>query len=143
MKGVQVHIQLVWHHLREKGVRPFIQWKRPDLKPNHVYDWLIFAQKYIHMTFSNECIFSHVRSFHRKYYYSNHEHIYLSPYQVQSMLQAKGRKIMVWKCITFFGPGNLSWITVILNSDLYLDILLQYILSSFNWHSMDLTISIF
>jgi len=45
--------------------------------------------------------------------------------------------MMVWGCITFFGPGDLSRITGTLNSDLYLDALQEYVLSSFDWYNMN------
>ena len=51
--------------------------------------------------------------------------------------------MMILGCITFFGPGDLSRIHGTLNSDLYLDVLKDYISSSFAWYGMDPATSIF
>jgi hypothetical protein len=59
------------------------------------------------------------------------------------MQQGGGGKMMVWGCITFFGPGDLSRIHGTLNSDLYLDVLKDYVCSSFAWYAMDPATSIF
>jgi hypothetical protein len=59
------------------------------------------------------------------------------------MQQGGGGKMMIWGCITFFGPGDLSRINGTLNSDFYLDILQDYVLGSFAWYRMDPATSIF
>jgi transposase len=80
--GVQVHVQTVRRNLREKGVKAYVQQKRPDIKPNHIQDRLAFAREHINWTvddwkrvmFSDESMISRVGSFGRTYYYSDHEH---------------------------------------------------------------------
>jgi transposase len=149
--GVQVHARTVKRNLQQQGVKAYVQQRRPELKPNHVRDRLAFARAHIHWTvddwkrvmFTDESVFSRVGSFGRKYYYSSHEHKRLSPHQVRSTPQAGGGKMMVWGCITFFGPGDLSRIKGTLNSELYLEALNDYVLGSFAWYGMDSATSIF
>ena len=50
---------------------------------------------------------------------------------------------MVWGCITFYGPGDLSRIHGTLNSEFFLTFLNDYVLNSFTWNGMDPAESIF
>jgi transposase len=69
--GVQVHVQTVRRNLREKGIKPYVQQKRPDLKANHVQERLAFAREHIDWTvddwkrvmFSDESMVSRVGFF--------------------------------------------------------------------------------
>lgn len=149
--GVQVHVETIRRNLRDEGIRAYVQQKRPNLKPNHIQERLAFARTHINWTvddwkrvmFSDESMISRVGSFGRKFYYSGHEHKRLLPHQVRPMAQGGGGKIMIWGCITFFGPGDLSRITGTLNAELYLEALNEYVLATFAWYGMDPTVSIF
>lgn len=149
--GRQVHVETVRLNLLHESVRAYIQQKRTNLKPNHKRDRLKFAREHIHWTvddwkrvmFSDESIISRIGPFGRKYYYSDREHKRLLPHQVQPTEQGGGGKIMVWGCITYSGPGDLSRIIGNLDSEFYLEVLDDYVLKSFSWYSMDPANSLF
>jgi len=149
--GVQVHVETLRRNLRQRGIKAYVQQRRPDLKPNHVQERYAFAKKHLHWTakdwkrvmFSDESIVSRAGSFGRKYYYSNCEHKRLLPHQVHPTPQAEGGKIMIWGCITFFGPGDLCQINGTLNSEFYLEVLHDYVRPSFVWYGMHPAKSIF
>ena len=149
--GVQVGVETIRRNLKQEGIRAYVQQKRTNLKPEHVQERYQFAKDHIDWTvddwkrvmFSDESMISRVGSFGRKFYYSDREHKRLQPHQVRRMQQGGGGKMMVWGCITFFGPGDLSRIHGTLNSDLYLDVLKDYVCSSFAWYAMDPARSIF
>jgi hypothetical protein len=122
-----------------------------NLKPEHVRERYQFAKDHIHWTiadwkrvmFSDESMVSRVGSCGRKFYYSDHEHKRLQPHQVRRMQRGGGGKMMIWGCITFFGHGDLCRINGTLGSDLYLDILRDYVIGSFKWYKIDPATSIF
>lgn len=149
--GVHVHVETVRRNLRRQNIRAYVQQKRPGLKREHVQERLAFARRHIKWTvndwkrvmFSDESIISRVGSFGRNYYYSDREHKRLLPHQVRSMSQVGGGKMMVWGCITFSGPGDLSRLEGTLDSKYYLEILDDYVIPSFEWYGMNPAKSIF
>lgn len=151
MDGEQVHVKTVWENLRKEGIKAYVQQRRPDLKPHHVQERLAFAREHIDWTvddwkrvmFSDESMISRVGSFGRKFYYSDQEHKRQLPHQVHQTPQGGGGKMLIWGCISFFGPGDLCRIKGTMNSELYLTILDDYIIRSFEWYGMDPAESIF
>ena len=149
--GVHVHVETVRQNLQQEGIRAYAQQKKPDLKPSHVRERYKFAREHIHWTvddwsrvlFSDESMVSRVGSFGRRYYYSDSEHKRLAPHQVRPTQHGGGGRMMIWGCITFFGPGDLCRITGSLNSELYLEALQDYVLSTFTWYGMKPATSMF
>ena len=45
--------------------------------------------------------------------------------------------MMVWGCITFSGPGDLSRLEGTLDSKCYLEVLDDYVIASFEWYGMN------
>lgn len=143
-----MHEETIQRNLKQE-IRAYAQ-QQPNLKPDHVQDRYQFARDHIDWTVDDwkRVMFSDehdqcVGSFGRKYYYSDREHKRLQPHQVCRMQQRGGGKMMIWGCITFFGSDYLSRINGTLNSDLYLDILRDYVLGSFAWYAMDPATSVF
>jgi hypothetical protein len=52
-------------------------------------------------------------------------------------MQGGGGKMMIWGCITFFGPGDAGWIQGKVDSDSYLDVVRDYVRQSRDWWGMD------
>ncbi|KAG0344839.1 hypothetical protein BG005_001644, partial [Podila minutissima] len=80
--------------------------------------------------FSDEMTISHIGSFGRKFYYSNQEHKCFKSHQVQETKQSGGGKIMVWGCTTYHGASDASWIPGKINSEAYINVLNDYVLTS-------------
>jgi transposase len=148
---MHVHVEKVRRNLRQYKIRAYVKPKKPDLKRNHMQERLAFARRHIkwmvndwkRVMFSDESIISRMGSFGRNYFYSDREHKRLLPHQVHPIPQAGGGKMMVWGCITFFGPGDLCRINGTLDSEFYREILNDYVLASFKWYGMDPATSIF
>lgn len=45
--------------------------------------------------------------------------------------------MMSWDCIPFFGPGDACWIKEKVDSDVYLNVVKDYVLKSHKWYRMN------
>lgn len=149
--GVHVQIETVRTNLRKRRVKAFVEQKRPNLLPHHIHERYQFAKAHKDWTveewkkvmFSDESMVSRVGSFGRHYYYSDPEHKKYMPHQVQRTSQGGGGKMMIWGCITYNRPGDLSWIKGGMNAEMYLEVLQDYVVQSFEWGGMNPVESIF
>lgn len=149
--GVAVAKETIRRNLRLSGVKAHVLQKQPYLMPHHIRTRYEFAKEHKDWTvhdwskvmFSDESVISRVGSFGRQYYYSNEEHKRKKPHQIRRTPQAGGGKMMVWDCITYQRQGDLRRIEERLNSELYVDILNDYVLASFDFGGMDPANSIF
>jgi hypothetical protein len=87
--------------------------------------------------FSDETVISRIGSFAKSYYYSRPDHRSVHPDQVQPTIQGGGGKMMLWGCIIFFVSGDLGWIKEKINSEVYLDIVKDYVPQSRDYYGMD------
>jgi transposase len=144
-QGKQIHINTIRDNLLRMGIRTYSQPKKPKLSLAHKAQRLEFAKKHIHWTvedwkrvmFSDETIISRCGSFGKSYYHSRPHMRRLQPHQVRQTMQGGGGKMMIWGCITFFGPGDASWIQGKVDSDSYLDVVRDYVRQSRDWWGMD------
>lgn len=87
---------------------------------------------------SDETMFSLIGSFGRQLHYSDQEHRLHLPHQIKESVQAGGGKIFFWGAITYFG---VSWSCRVeggtLDSQLYINILNDYVLKTRDLYGMD------
>lgn len=144
--GVDVHENTVQRNLRQMGVRAYVKPTKPKLTSNHVTERLRFAKEHANWTvdqwkqvmFSDETTFSRVGSFGRQFHNSDQKHRLHLPHQIKESVQAGGRKIFFWGAITYFG---VSWSCRVdggtMYSQLYIDVLNDYVLKTRDHYHMD------
>ena len=143
--GVDVQVETIRRHLRERGVKAHVKQKRCDLLEHHAHARYQFAKDHKNWTvddwkkvmFSDETVVSRVGSFGRQYYYSDAEHMQNQPHQIRRVAQGGGGKMMIWGCLTYNSPGDLSWAPEGMDSELYLRMLRDYVTASFKWSGMN------
>jgi hypothetical protein len=50
----------------------------------------------------------------------------IRPHHIKETMQGKGGKILLWGCLTYWGPGDLSWIDGNMDAETYVDVLNSY-----------------
>src|ERR1700743_1939485 len=150
-EGKQIHLTTVRQNLLQQGVKKYTQSRKPNLNSDQIAKRLQFAKEHIHWTvdnwkrvmFSDETMVSRLGSFGKSYYHCQTNHRQFHPRQVKATLQGGGGKMMVWGCITFFGVGDASWIKETITSDVYLDVVQDYVRQSRDFWGMDESTFIF
>jgi len=144
-EGEHVHLTAVQKNLHQEGIRAYSAPDKPNLTREQITKRLRFAEAHHHwrvedwknVMFSDECIFSRIGSFGKKYYYHRRQQQQYLPHQVRPKQQGGGGKIMVWGCIGYSGVGDLCWIEGNMDSDAYLDVFQRRVRQSRDWLGMD------
>jgi len=127
------------------SVKAYVQSRKPDLTMKQKVARRKFAKEHLSWTtedwkrvmFSGETIICKVGHFGRKIHYKAPEDQHLLPHQIKESKQDEGGEIMVWRCITYNGVGDASWLSEMVDSEAYVDILRDYVLASRDWNELD------
>jgi len=143
--GSHVQERTIRKYLRQEGLKAYVQPRKPDLTKDQMTARRNFAKEHMRWTvddwmkvmFPDETLICRVGHFGRKFYYRAPEDKRLLPHQIRKSKQGEGGKIMVWGCLTYFGVGDACWLPDKMDSEAYVDVLRDNVLSSRDWYDMD------
>lgn len=150
-EGVQVDKRSIRRYLKMENMKTYVKQKRPDLTKSQMDARYKFAKDHLNWTvedwknvmFSDETIISRIGSYGRKFYYKRPGDKNLRPHHVKKTKQGGGGKMMIWGCITCYGPGDACWFQDKVDAVTYVDVLKDYVFGSRDYHSMDPTNFVF
>lgn len=144
VEGVRVHTRTIRKYLNMKAYvvrkRPLL--RKEDKKARYQFakdhlDWTLEQWKQV--IFSDETLIRMVDSCGRQFYYKDPKDKTVRPHHTKGMMQGGGGSILLWGCLTFWGPGDLSWIHGTMDSDTYVDVLDSYVHATIDHYGMDHT----
>lgn len=149
--GVKVVAETVRRVLKAEGVKAYVEPKKPILTEEHIEARYKFAKDHLKWTvkewrnvvFSDEKVFSRIKSSGRRFYYRRPEHKRLLPNRTRKIKQGGGGRLMVWGCITYKGVGDSCSLPEGLDSGTYATILEDYISATLKCYRMVQAQSIF
>lgn len=143
--SVDVQVETIQRYPRQRGMKSYAKQKRSNLLQHYAHVRYQFAKDHKNWTVddwnkamsSDETIISRVGSFGRQYHYSDAEHMRNLPHQIRRVVQGGGGKMMIWGCLTYNSPGDLSWVPESMDPELYLCTLKDYVMTSLEWSGMN------
>lgn len=144
-EGVQVHESSIRRYLESEGVKTYVKQKKPDLTNDQKSARYKFAKAHLNWTvedwkevmFSDESTISRIGSYGRKFYYKKASDKTLRPHHHKKTRQGGGGKMMIWGCITYYGPGDACRLPDKINAVTYIDVLQDYVFASRDHYSMN------
>lgn len=142
VEKVHVHTRTVRNYLDMKA---YVVRKQLKLSKDHKKARYQFAKDHLHWTveqwksviFSDETLVNMVDSFGRQYYYKKPKSKTIRPHHIKETMQGRGGKILLWGCLTYWGPGDLYWIDGNMDAETYVEVLDSYILPTIKYYDMD------
>ena len=143
--GVDISRRAVDKILKKEGLKTYIQQKKPSLTDSQKSARLEFARSHLHWTtddwkhvmFSDEAGFCRIEPFGKKYFRMRPESKRLKPNPSQKTKQSGGGKIFIWGCMTYNGLGDACRFPQGLDSNLYVEVLKDYIVASRDYRQLD------
>lgn len=142
VEKVRVHTRTIRNYLDMKAyvVRKQLELSKDDKKARYQ-----FAKDHLHWTvdqwknviFSDEMFVKMVGSFGRQFYYKKPESKAVRPHHIKGTVQGGRGKMLLWGCLTYWGPGDLSWIEGNMDAETYVDVLDSYILPTVKYYGMN------
>jgi transposase len=142
VEGVHVHTRTIRNYLNMKA---YVVRKRPFLSKDDKRARYQFAKNHLHWTveqwkqviFSDETLVRMVGSHGRRFYYKDPKNKIARPHHTKGMVQGGGGTMLLWGCLTYWGPGDLSWIHGTMDSETYVDVLKEYYHPTVKYYGMD------
>jgi len=142
VEGVHVHTRTIRSYLNMKA---YVVRKRPFLSKDDKKARYQFAQNHLHWTvqewkqviFSDETLVRMVGSHGRRFYYKDPKNKTVRPHHTKGIVQGGGGTMLLWGCLTYWGPGDLSWIHGTMDSETYIDVLKEYYHPTIKYYGMD------
>lgn len=135
--GNSLSARTVCRYLDAAGLKAVVKPKKPRLSPKHIKARLEFAQHHKdwtiedwkHVVWSDETKVNHLGSDGRKWVWKRPGEG-LSKRVVEETLKFGGGSVMLWGCMLWEGPGEMCKIDGPIDTDLYIGILEDELLSS-------------
>lgn len=140
-----MHARTVDKYLAQEGLRTHVEREKPKLTTERRAARYKFAQEHLHWTiddwknvmFSDESVISRIGSYGKKFYRKRPGNMRPESNPTKRTMQAGGGKIMVWGCMTYNGLGDLCWLPQGLDSQLYVEVLQDYVIASQDYRRLD------
>jgi transposase len=141
-EGVHVHTRTIRTYLDMKA---YVKRKGPLLSKSDKKARYKFAKNHLHWTveqwkqviFSDETLVRMVGSYGRQFYYKDPKKKTMRPHYIKRMVQGGGGIILLWGCLTYWSPGDLSWIHGTMDSETYVDVLKDYYHATIKFYGMN------
>lgn len=145
IEGVHVHARTVDKYLAMEGLKTYVQRKKPMLTKDQKAARYQFAKDHLHWTiddwknimFSDETTISRIGSYGRKFYRKRPGNMRPESNPTKKTMQAGGGKMMIWGCMTYNGLGDACWLEQGIDSQLYVEVLQDYVITSRDYHGLD------
>ena len=133
--NIKVDKSTICRTLKDAGLEAMKKEKRPKLLPKNIKERLRFARHYKDWTVEDwKCIIWSDETKINRFCSDGYTWCWVSDknnlqeHQVSQTVKYGGGSIMIWGCMTAYGPGEMCQIERIMDQDLYISILEDYLL---------------
>jgi transposase len=142
--GIKVSDNTVRNALREAGLGAIEKETKPMLSSKNIKARLEFAKRHQNWTiddwkrviWSDETKINRFSSDGRSWCWIRDGET-KQPHHVKQTVKHGGGSVMIWGCMTFYGPGFMCKINNTMDQHIYKDILQEYLLQTIDWYDLD------